>query len=448
MVFTEPLHVWCKILSDQEKKISPGDRMEALYLLSRAYWRIERNTEFERCCREIMEKASPALKHKVLFNQGAHYYERGKFSAALNSFNRLINSPISDSMKADVTWKIGWIYYRTGKYADAAETFRRARSTSQNGRMAGPSRYWQARCLMHLGKSTEAKVLLNQIVSNGPLDYYGQRAALSLKSLGAQPEGNRNRSRFPDITLSPSHLEMKQVAAARRLMDVELYELALASLSTLPGAVKTSPPVALLMARAAYGAKQYKKARDILATAFASFMDNPPDDAPPELVEIAFPRVHRKATIRAANAQGVDPHLVWAVVRQESMYDASAVSPAGALGLMQVTPKAAGLVSKRGKIPADAIGKILEPEENLAAGIRILSKNLRSFKGKMVPAVASYNADIRKVRDWARRNGAMAEDEFVENIPYFETRMYVKKVLAGYGAYTILHKKFDLAGLW
>jgi soluble lytic murein transglycosylase len=177
-------------------------------------------------------------------------------------------------------------------------------------------------------------------------------------------------------------------------------------------------------------------------------MENPSEDAPKDFVEMAFPRVYYADTTKAAEKHALDPHLVWAVIRQESRYDASVVSPAGAIGLMQVTPEAAGLTRKRGKIPAHAVAELLEPQKNLALGSRILAKNLETFNGKLVPAVASYNADIRKVRDWIRRNGKMRQDEFIENIPYLETRIYVKKVLAGYHAYSVIHRKKDLTGLW
>jgi soluble lytic murein transglycosylase len=115
---------------------------------------------------------------------------------------------------------------------------------------------------------------------------------------------------------------------------------------------------------------------------------------------------------------------------------------------MQVTPGAAGIGTRGAKIAPSAIANILEPKQNLAIGIRILAKNFHAFGGKLVPAVASYNADIRKVREWVNRNGKMKQDEFIENIPFQETRTYVKKVLAGYRAYSVLHRKKDLAGLW
>jgi len=91
---------------------------------------------------------------------------------------------------------------------------------------------------------------------------------------------------------------------------------------------------------------------------------------------------------------------------------------------------------------------MLDPKRNLQLGIQVLAKNLRSFNGKIVPSIASYNADIAKVRQWMRRNGNLKQDEFIESIPFAETRMYVKKVLANYHAYNRLYQKKELAGLW
>jgi soluble lytic murein transglycosylase len=91
---------------------------------------------------------------------------------------------------------------------------------------------------------------------------------------------------------------------------------------------------------------------------------------------------------------------------------------------------------------------LLEPKQNITHGIRILAKNLSGFNGRIVPAIAAYNADIRKVRDWVKKNEKMSQDEFIENIPYLETRIYVKKVLAGFRAYGKLHRQKDIVGFW
>jgi soluble lytic murein transglycosylase len=425
------------------------ERTEAVYLLSRLYWRLDKNKQFEQCCEKLFESGEPAVKEKVLFNLGANTYERGQFDKSLAHFSRLLKMTRNQSVKADVHWKIGWIRYRTGKYEEAAEAFRQARVQSPGGRITNASLYWQARSLMHLNKDGEAKALFGQIARSAPLDYYGQRSAGLLESMKASvKQGTPRKQSFPGIKLTAAEFTHRNVSDANKLMESGLHELALANLEALPKSMKSSPAIVFLTAKAAYGARHYRKARDILSRSFATCMANPPTDAPAEFIDMVFPQVHRKATARAAKKHSVDPNLVWAVIRQESLYDASAVSPAGALGLMQVTPKAAGVVGRHGRIPAKAIAKLLDPEENVAYGVRILSDNLRSFKGQIVPAVASYNADIRKVRGWVKKNGKMRQDVFIENIPYLETRQYVKKVLAGYRAYSMLHRKKDIAGLW
>ncbi len=139
--------------------------------------------------------------------------------------------------------------------------------------------------------------------------------------------------------------------------------------------------------------------------------------------------------------------LVWSIVRQESAYDSCAVSPAGALGLMQVTPRTALVVSNQSDCSSHQIVQdLLDARKNLALGILILAQNMKQFKGNIIPAIAAYNADINKVKQWVGRNGRMRQDEFIENIPYSETRLYVKKVLANLAAYSKIYSRQDLAG--
>lgn len=428
--------------------VTEQDKMEALYLLSLVYWRLDRDKEFELCCKELVEKGTPRHKRKALFNLAAHSMERKNFSVAEGHFKRLSAASPDQSVKADVKWKIAWIKYWEKKYPDAAEAFREARTLSVGGRIGNASQYWQARSLILANRSKEAEPLLKEIVKNSPLDYYAAEASDLLKTLGVTYTPETKPDQFPDITLSPTQSSDKLVVTATTLMDKGLYEFALINLEALPKTMKSAPAIAFLSAKAAYHAGKYFQAQEMLAAAFRHLMENPPESAPAEFIEMAFPRIHFAETTKIAEKHSMDPNLVWAVVRQESRYDASAVSPAGALGLMQVTPEAAGLTRKAGKIPSRAIAEIMEPKQNIAHGIRILSKNMSTFKGKIIPAVAAYNADARKVKDWIKRNEKMKQDEFVESIPFLETRIYVKKVLAGYRAYAKLHRKKDLVGFW
>ncbi len=430
-----------------KRELSEHDRMEAFYLLSAIYWRLNREKDFEFCCNRILERGSIKLKRKVLYNVAAHYFEKRKFSIAESYFKKLLNTGPDQSVKANVKWKIAWIKYWNHKYGEAAEAFRDSRTAAPGGRIDNASKYWQARSLLNANRRQAAEPLLKEIVTNSPFDYYGTEAARLLKKMGDPQYLNvRPLQSLPQIALTSEQLSNPLVSAANKLLEKGLGEFALVNLEALPRTIKSSPSIAFLMAKAAYASGRYRQAHDILTAAFGSLARNPPQGAPSAFIEIAFPRIYFTETTRTAEKNSIDPHLVWAVIRQESRYNPSAISPAGALGLMQVMPAEAGLKRKRGKIPARAMEAVLDPKQNLRLGIKILAKNLSLFRGKLVPAIASYNADIKKVREWVQKGEKMKQDEFIENIPYMETRLYVKKVLAGYWAYSILHAKKDLAG--
>ncbi|MDD3473549.1 MAG: lytic transglycosylase domain-containing protein, partial [Syntrophaceae bacterium] len=200
---------------------------------------------------------------------------------------------------------------------------------------------------------------------------------------------------------------------------------------------------------AAHNSKMYGMACDILYDRFGSVVDEPPDTSPRDFLNVAYPKVHFPHTIRQSAIYSIDPYLVWSIMRQESKYDSTAVSPAGAVGLMQVTPSTAQKLEKlKSKNYSGLISHLLEPKNNISIGVEILAQNLKTFNGNIVSAIASYNADPNKVRDWTKRNAKMDQDEFIENIPFLETRLYVKKVLANFYAYKKIHSRKDMAERW
>ncbi|MEW6348456.1 MAG: transglycosylase SLT domain-containing protein [Thermodesulfobacteriota bacterium] len=432
-----------------EQKLGDDERAEALYLLSRLYWRVDGEKEFLDACHKIVETGPADFRKKALFSLGAQRMEQGALEQAQEYLERLLKLEPSRSTTVDVLWKLAWVKYFRKEYAQAAETFGKARSKAGGGQITIPSQYWQAASLIRANKPKDAELLLKSVVKAAPFDYYGLLAARLMQSNGWSGSDENISSRtFPDLALSQAQKQNRHIAAALRLMDKGLYEFAQAHMDALPSTLKSAAPVAYLAARAAYGAGDHSLAYKTLVRRFPNLVSNLPPDAPDEFRDMAFPRVHAGQTVREAKKRRVDPNLVWAVIRQESCYDPSAVSPAGALGLMQVTPEASGLSSGKERPAPKVIERLLTPKDNLDCGIRILAANLREFKGKLAPAIASYNADIRKVQQWQKQRGHLDQAEFIETIPYLETRMYVKKVLAGYDAYSRIHSKKSLANLW
>jgi soluble lytic murein transglycosylase len=141
---------------------------------------------------------------------------------------------------------------------------------------------------------------------------------------------------------------------------------------------------------------------------------------------------------RESQSAVVAPLLVEAVMRQESLFDPQARSPADARGLMQLLPGTAARVATANGMHVDA-ADLTEPDINIALGVRYLRDLLGRFSGDPLKAVAAYNGGETAVERWQRRFGDLQPDEFVESITYRETRDYVKRVMANYRQYVQLY---------
>ena len=140
-------------------------------------------------------------------------------------------------------------------------------------------------------------------------------------------------------------------------------------------------------------------------------------------------------TIKMSGANGVDPFLVAAIIREESQYDWRAVSRVGAIGLMQVMPATANAVAQQHHLPSLSREDLFDQETNIRIGTRYVEQLFTQFAGNVVQTIAAYNAGPLVVGTWAATYRGLSEDEFVELIQYQETRQYVKRVLRSYKEY-------------
>src|SRR6185436_17156330 len=155
---------------------------------------------------------------------------------------------------------------------------------------------------------------------------------------------------------------------------------------------------------------------------------------PLALWSVAYPTVHLPA-IRSHAEASLDPYLVAAIIREESHYDPKAVSRVGAIGLMQIMPATAQNVAKKQGWPETGREELFDQDTNIRLGARYLGQLLQQFSGNVIHTVAAYNAGPQVVTAWAAKYGTPEPDEFVELIPYQETRQYVKRVLRSYREY-------------
>jgi soluble lytic murein transglycosylase len=166
-----------------------------------------------------------------------------------------------------------------------------------------------------------------------------------------------------------------------------------------------------------------------------------------DLWQAAFPEAYKSAVQPAAKANEVDPHFVWSIMRAESNFKVDAKSPVGALGLMQLMPYTAERVAAQQNVPYNVDDLIL-PARNLQFGTAYLAKLYHMFSSQLPLAAAGYNAGPHRVKSWVKSFGNLDMDEFIEHIPFVETRNYVKKVTQNYFIYSQLYSSGEPQVAW
>jgi soluble lytic murein transglycosylase len=167
------------------------------------------------------------------------------------------------------------------------------------------------------------------------------------------------------------------------------------------------------------------------------------------LWEYAYPKAYAPFVMKYSKQMDIPPELVWGIMRAESIYKKDVISPVGALGLMQVMPGTGMKIAEMLKEKDFNPRSLLEPETAVKIGSRYLQRLDRRFENNIPLVAAAYNAGPHRVANWLATFGNLDVDEFVEHIPFLETRNYVKKVVSNFQVYSLLYgnKKDSLAYL-
>jgi soluble lytic murein transglycosylase len=149
---------------------------------------------------------------------------------------------------------------------------------------------------------------------------------------------------------------------------------------------------------------------------------------------IIFPRQYEELVSAYSREQEVDPGLVLALIREESFFRSDVRSPANAYGLMQLLQGTARQVANGSGLKVKA-RDLYDPEINIRLGLQYLKTLLDKYDGRLYLALAAYNAGPHRVDQWLLDFPDANEEEFIEMIPFSETRNYVKNILRNYFFY-------------
>lgn len=345
--------------------------------------------------------------------------------ASYGKANLTYKAPDLDLMTFDNSMK----YYSEKKYSDAIKSFRAFLDSFPRSAYRFRAQYWLARALHQDRKKEEAESVYGVLFQDTPLSYYGLLAAQQLgKSIQSQINQSAPLTLDTDPNLQPHdafHLERAKYFIAERAPDLAAFELKeiknrdyysspfLAYLAYLNHQVNNNNLSFLLIG-------------ELLQRKYEGILSN---NGLPMIFPVHFMDIIKKYSVE----NNLDPILVLSLIKQESGFEEDVNSYIGAIGLMQLMPATA-----LDTVPDTKLEELIKAEKNIRAGTKYLAKLLNYYQGNLVYAIASYNAGPTAVNRWIKEAPLKQEmEEFIELIPYRETREYVAAIIRNYYWYSL-----------
>ncbi|HPZ08605.1 MAG TPA: tetratricopeptide repeat protein [Candidatus Eremiobacteraeota bacterium] len=366
-----------------------------------------------------------------------YYLEcNGNISEAIKEYRLMARLFPKGSWGDAAYWNLGRIYYRQKLYANARDAFLRATAIYPYNEWSGQCMYWQAKCYEKLDKPEEGEKIYKEVVARYDHTYYSYRARARLLLRGydeyllnnEEPpffrEGLRRTFEGQGDKNYKNFIELVQLG----LFDYAENELILAEFPTEKEKLFS---YGLLLA----GQGRYFESIEHINTEYDKVIaQGRVKDLPKGITCANYPLPYWEYIYENATMNGLDPYLVSALIREESHYDESIYSCVGACGLMQIMPDTGRYISDQIGIKFEPF-MLLKPETNIMMGTFYLSEIQKNADNNVVLALAGYNGGPGNAEYWWATNYKGDIDEFIETIPYSETRNYVKRVLRSYWEY-------------
>jgi soluble lytic murein transglycosylase len=429
-----------------------GERAaRALFHGARALSRADLDPEAIRWYQRVVAEYPRSLwAQEAQFLAGWLEFNMGNYKAALPHLETMLKRYGRSRWAGEARWFLGFSLYLLGRYQDSLEHFEVL--GRQNDRLeGGQGRYWHARALERLDRKDQASREYRELVGRYPFSWYAHlsRARLAEQGIGIGPFGDKARDpdRAPalatevDETLAGDPL----IRAADELMvaglDVEAgVELRRGEKSFLERHGRRRPAaLAMLLDR-------YRRARNfnrpwMLAVVYGGqrALDAEPRGRARIWWEHAYPLAYRDHVERWRELGESPTYYLYAIMHKESGFDPHTLSYADAIGLLQMIPATTQRVVER--LGMEYTRDLLyDPELNIKTGSWYIGRLLHKFKIQIPFGAGSFNSGPRPVMRWMDKYGHMPADEFVEMVPYRQTRGYMKKVTEIYSRYLYLYE--------
>lgn len=318
--------------------------------------------------------------------------------------------------------------YLDGKFGSAIRGFQQFIDEFPKSPYRFRVRYWLAQAQSHEQQHEKAQSAYESIQHDSPLTYYGLLSAFAAgHNMDAPIDSAIPLVSTRDPLLQPS--ELQRIQRAEHFITEGATDLALMELKEFRSRDALSSPFLMYLAALATEVHAHNAAFGVLSDLIAR---NYSGAISAQCLSMIFPVEHMDEIKKQAGALDVDPILVLSLIKQESAFDKSAISSAGALGLMQLMPATASDTD-----PSIARADLVDAPANVRVGTKYLKKLLTRFNGNIVLSLAGYNAGPNAADRWFKEQGGKrGMIDFIETIPYRETREYVASIIRNYYWYS------------
>jgi soluble lytic murein transglycosylase len=354
--------------------------------------------------------------------------DEGKDAEARATYLQLSRTYPTSARAPEARLQAGLISLVAGQGEQAARELDSLVARYPRSEVAGAARYWSGRAWKAAGDDQSAGERWRALLGQQPISYYTVMSAQRLGEAVPSPaQGGGTGGRTPRVAAVDSAIA--RIKLLERLgMDFE----ARFEMDALEERANTSTERALATAEAFLAIDQSSRAIHVAQKLAESGQRDG------RVMRILYPVVDRDELTRAAKAQGLEPALVAAIIRQESSFNPRAVSVADARGLMQVLPSVGQEVARSLGFPVWYPALLLDADANLQLGTAHLAAYRKQY-GPLPRVLAAYNAGGSRVERWSGRPGADDPEMFTERIPFAETREYVRVVGRNLAVYRQLY---------
>jgi len=387
---------------------------------------------------------SPWLE-QALLSAGNIYLLRRDYDKAIDSYRELQQRFPNGGRASYAHWKASWLTLRQGRNAQAAKDFEEQIAWYPTSSEVPAALYWRGRLAEEENDTVMARAYYQKLSLRYRNYYYGELARQRLTKVkdNGDPQHYAVLDHVPPLSSSDviadddPPTDNLRYQKAQLLANGALIDFAVRELHAAADEEKgTWAPAEIAKVYEDIG--RYDMAIETLKHAAPNYFAVDLPNLPRSYWEALFPKPYWTDLKHYATSYALDPYLVASLIRQESAFNPNAVSHANAVGLMQLLPKVGKGVAKQEKLKHFSTQQLFTPATNLRLGTHYFRSMVDQF-GSFEYALAAYNAGTDRVHDWMGQGQYRDPQEFVESIPFTETREYVQNILRNANVYRQLY---------